>query len=301
MGKDRKFRSLKRKKISFCGNRYTTKNTTGTAEESSNNINLDVQSTPDSQQEATTLTLVEPVQKSNVKLSISHSKVTPILSSPTKSSSINHGIPVPDANSAEKPLKGNRIIDMENLSQAISVLSCPECSDTVQIVEKSKQGLSLEFEICCQMCDWSHTFWSSKKRVNRRGFDINSRMYYAMRSIGRGYKDLIILLYPIDHPPPMCEKNYRRISTNFNTVIKNEAKKIMTTTCEEVRSIKIQLSVNKNESLPASMNITPQGSSSTHSDKSSSSSVIDIGVSVDGTWQRRGYCSLHRYCQGIRY
>ena len=276
-----KFRSLRKGKRKFRGNQYSKIKTCASA-----NIDLNVPFSEAISDIESSSTVNDSAPNSS-KVSVSHAKVIPVDASTPKIKN------VPGKPSGRAQPKGNRFMDMENLSEAISVLACPECSNSVEIIQKNKQGISFQFELYCGDCDWSHTFWSSKKRVNRKGYDMNSRIYYAMRSIGKGYKAIVKFLYLMNHPPPMCEKNYRRISENFNSVIKREAKKIMKAACEEVRSIKNKMSSNQipNPSLPSS---SQSVFASTRSKKPTTASAItDIGVSVDGTWQRRGYVSLN--------
>ena len=91
----------------------------------------------------------------------------------------------------------------------------------------------------------------------------------------------------MDHPLPMTEKNYRTISNIFNQKIKVVAEKLMHEACEEIRGLSLD------------------------------SEFVDTGVTVDGTWQKRGFTSMNgavaaisidtghvvdidmlRYCQG---
>ena len=78
-----------------------------------------------------------------------------------------------------------------------------------------------------------------------------------MRHCGKGYQGLRRFLAIINHPPPMTEKNYRKISHSFTEAARAVALKSMNDAAEDIRC---------NDDV-----------------------VVDIEVSLDGTWQRRGF------------
>lgn len=94
--------------------------------------------------------------------------------------------------------------------------------------------MAFKFKLTCSECDWINLFWTSKKKKKSKSFDINSRMFYAMRRCGKGYQALKTFLTLINHPPPMTEKNYRKIANNFNKAIKKVALEVMQQSCKEV-------------------------------------------------------------------
>ncbi|GFS70672.1 uncharacterized protein NPIL_384751 [Nephila pilipes] len=63
-----------------------------------------------------------------------------------------------------KPLTGNRIIDIELLLCSILQLCCPKCfHDGLLLHEDSRYGLCSSFAIKCKHCDFCTGFSSSKK------------------------------------------------------------------------------------------------------------------------------------------
>ena len=68
----------------------------------------------------------------------------------------------------------------------------------------------------------------------------------------------------MNHPTPMRGKNYRTTSSVFNKNVKNVAKMVMCEAAEEI-----------------------------HSSTSFENDVVDTTVSVDGTWQKRGFTSYN--------
>ena len=91
--------------------------------------------------------------------------------------------------------------------------------------------------------------------IKCKKFDINYKTVYAMRLCGKGYQGLRIFLAIINHPPPMTEKNYRKVSHSFTEAARAVVLKSMYDAAEDIRC-----------------NV-----------------VVDVGVSLDGTWQRRGF------------
>ena len=77
-----------------------------------------------------------------------------------------------------------------------------------------------------------------------------------LRRCGKGYQGLRRFLAIINHPPPMTEKNYRNISHSFTEAARAVA----------LESNDVAEDIHCNDDV-----------------------VVDIGVSLDGTWQRRGF------------
>ena len=91
--------------------------------------------------------------------------------------------------------------------------------------------------------------------------DINYRAVYAARIVGQGYAGLEKFCEMLNLPKPMTNNNFDLISNTFSVAAKEVAEKSMLDAANELR----------------------------HGDDS----ISDIGVSVDGTWQRRGFVSLN--------
>ena len=81
-----------------------------------------------------------------------------------------------------------------------------------------------------------------------------------MRRIGNGLQGLKRFLMLTNHPPPMLERSYRKVGVKFNEGVKSVTEDIMQDACQEIRG---------------------------------SSDFVDTGVSVDGTWQKRGFSSYN--------
>ena len=116
----------------------------------------------------------------------------------------------------ELPL-GYRLFDCGVLCSVFNKMICPGCKKhNLCLKEESKRGLAFKYSILCSglddSCRWSYTFFSSPRAKNNTSksskmFDINSRIVYSMRRLGKGLSGLKTFLYLMNHPPTMSEKN----------------------------------------------------------------------------------------------
>ena len=86
-----------------------------------------------------------------------------------------------------------------------------------------------------------------------------------MRRVGNGYSGKFLML--MNHPPPMTEKNFRKINYMFRDAAKEVSETIMKEASDEIRK-------------------------ENHCE-SGQDDIVDISVPIDGTWQRRGFSSLN--------
>ena len=107
------------------------------------------------------------------------------------------------SSAVEQHIFGNQIIDMNILGNVFNILLCPECSQRgLQLCQITKQGVAMKLHLHCS-CGWGHIFWTSEKPKNVRSFDVNKRIFYSMRRIGKGYNGLKTFLMLMNLPPPM--------------------------------------------------------------------------------------------------
>ena len=164
--------------------------------------------------------------------------------------------------STKRKLDGHRFVDMDIFSNIINCLACPKCFDSNMVVEENyekKKGLASFIHISCNNCEFSKESYTSKtlkKEEVRKGMnphDINYRAVNAARTVGQGYAGLEKFCGMLNLPEPMTNNNFDLISNIFSVAAKEVAEKRMLDAANELRH----------------------------------------GVSVDGTWQRRGFVSLN--------
>ena len=236
----RKDRGKRRKKRGFCGNQHTKKQKQNENDEQQS-INNDV--------DLAVLSCSYTVSEAKL------SKQMPV---------------IPPLN--DERVTGMRFMDMELLGEVFEMLPCPECKQPMlELVEEKRYGLACEMCIRCLGCAWEHSFLNTKK--TERSYQINRRVFYSMRRVGGGYQSLKKFLYLMNHPPPMTEKNYRKVTTVFNNKVKEVANTIMNEAAQELH---VHEPANNNNAV-SDVGVA----------------VSDVGVSLDGTWQKRGHTSLN--------
>ena len=130
-----------------------------------------------------------------------------------------------------------------------------------------KKGLSSHLAVRSD-CGYEKETYTSKtieKETHEKGmktFEVNMRAVYAMRTVGLDHTGLDKICCMMNLSKTiMTVKNFNRISDTLSDVAKHVA----------------ETSMNHAVVLKRISNVD----------------VLDIGVSVDGTWQRRGFCSLN--------
>lgn len=155
-------------------------------------------------------------------------------------------------------ITGNRIFDINILLDVFKDLSCPKClNNALFIDEDSRYGLCSHLNLKCGSCDFIKGFASSNKIVNES--EINARFVYGMRQIGKGFSAAYKLCTTLNLPC-ISKSAYKKQEEKLLKVVSEVAEESMKNAAAEVIT-----KTNSNE----------------------------CGVSVDGTWQRRGFTSLN--------
>ncbi len=153
-------------------------------------------------------------------------------------------------------------IDINCLQIMISFLNCPECSQksvTVQENSSNRMGCCLELYLKCKNCGFMSEACFTSKRQGQF-FEVNRRLVYAMRQSGCGHRDASNFMRVMNMPPPPNPSAYNNHNKALLKVVRRLADETMRTAALRV-----------------------------HQANDSS----ECGVSVDGSWQRRGYSSLN--------
>ena len=183
----------------------------------------------------------------------------------------------PDGNNTENIMSGYRLIDITIFKSLISSLACPDClTVSLEMVEQlpKKKGFASYFSTVCSKCNYSINLYSSKtfspnlskKKVGMKSFEANLRMVYAMRSNGIGFSGLEIFCSVMNLPKPMTRCNYDKLSNLLRDAVKSVAETNMKNADQTIRA---KINVNDDDIQ------------------------VDTGVSVGGSWQRRGFASLN--------
>ncbi|GFU87053.1 uncharacterized protein TNCV_1586411 [Trichonephila clavipes] len=160
------------------------------------------------------------------------------------------------------PVFGNRIVDIELIVEAFAQLRCPKCfAEKVELFEDSRYGLCSHFTLKCKCCDFFFAFASSKKVVNAPVKYQASIWYEADRQRFCWAFKLCSTL----NLPRLTKTAYKNQEAKLLKVVQEVAEESMIKAATEI--------VEKHQNL--------------------SSDIVKCGISVDGTWQRRGYTSMN--------
>ena len=176
-------------------------------------------------------------------------------------------------NKSSSPLKrpsyqckptGFRFADMETFGNVFSCLACPECFQlciSLEEINRKIYGGASFLKLSCGNCTWEHVFYTSKKAG--RAFEVNRRFVYAMRAVGKGRSAAVKFCGLMNLPMPLHGNSYKSQEIALNAAAKKVANETMAEAASEIHSIAGQ------------------------------NDVVETGISADGTWQKRGYSSLH--------
>ena len=184
----------------------------------------------------------------------------PSTSKTTISSKKVHSITSSSINEVET-VCGYRFIDLEILNNVFQLLCCPTCHGALQLFENSekKKGLASFLSVKCH-CGFSHDFYTSTSS-SHQSFDINKRAAYTFRALGHGFSGLTKFTSLMNMPKAMTHNNYDKVVENVSNVVKDVAHETMQDAANEI--------------------------------KREEEEITNTAVSVDGSWQKRGYSSFN--------
>ena len=134
-----------------------------------------------------------------------------------------------------------------------------------------RKGFACLLRLKCPDCCWQHELFSSNKilQTDRRGpksFEVNTRMVVAFREMGKGLKGLQSFGRCMNMPNCLSQKSYDSINKSLQRGYVEVAQASQRKAAAETREKGMTGDVE---------------------------SIVDCNVSVDGSWQRRGYSSLN--------
>jgi len=146
-----------------------------------------------------------------------------------------------------------------------------------------RAGLASHLSLKCYYCQSEHTFPTSSIVYASSGsgnwfYEVNRRTVYALRNIGKGRSALANFCMIMDMPPPVLRDSY---STHVSEVCKASI-----AVCEET----LQSAGRELRRLI----ISSSGDRTLNAD-----SVLDVAVTVDGSWHKRGFSSMYGFVSVI--
>jgi hypothetical protein len=162
----------------------------------------------------------------------------------------------------ETTREGTIFIDLSLLFGVFDeLLKCPECDGCVtsHVDIKKKNGFSHYIVLQCnnENCSWKYCFNSSKKQGY--SYETNVRTVLAFREIGRGHAAMVTFCKIMNMPAPPTRRVFTKVQNKkLLPAVKELANDSMVTNAMKVKEI------NDNG---------------------------ECGISMDGTWQKRGHAS----------
>ena len=166
------------------------------------------------------------------------------------------------------------LMNFSILKYVIEVVSkhCATCraknpNVVLQHLDNERMGFSQKFKISCSSCLWCiNTYTSPKIEKNdspgQNRHTVNTLATIAFREIGKGHEAMKMFNSCMNMPPPMAKKAFASISDDLFGAYEDVANKSMARAADEVKEDK-------------------------------SAEINDCQVTIDGTWQKRGYASLN--------
>ena len=156
------------------------------------------------------------------------------------------------------------------LTPLLQATRCQECScDGMSVTESGKRGLASTFSVACRNCGWT-LYLPTSSRTATGTIEVNRRAVYAFRQIGQGLTGIEKCCGTMNMPPPMSYNSYSEHVKGLNVSTSAVAEKTMADAAMDIRS---------------AANRQPENNAS--------DPPVHCSVYVDGSWQRRGYCSLN--------
>lgn len=159
------------------------------------------------------------------------------------------------------------IVNLNALNELFSkVAICKFCHTPLKIFASNRNGLSCKINIQCHHCDKIYCDNNSQKVSvgNKKLFDINIRLVYALRSIGKGQQAGVTFCAVMNLPSPPR-------FTTYNKILCDAARNV----CNNSLKDAVEHEVLENDGC------------------------TDIAAAFDGSWQRRGYRSLNGVVSAI--
>lgn len=159
----------------------------------------------------------------------------------------------------------NKLIDL------LSSFPCKECfHDNLDVKLDVTKGFSHTLSILCSACG-SKTFFQTSDRIStkeskRPAFDVNRRAVKAFSSIGKGHRALEMFCIAMNMKP-MQFRSYNKHIIALRDVYKDEVNKSLIEARNEVRKC--------------------------YGDLNDDNTILDITVSYDRSWQKRGFTSKY--------
>jgi hypothetical protein len=166
---------------------------------------------------------------------------------------------------SDGPKKGARILEVTGIQSALkNAVCCKECGGPVLFKEElfKREGLCTHPYLFCQSCQTKTAIPFACS--GSRSLAVNRRAVLANKCVGGSYTSLETLCVLLDLPPPVSQHAYQQHMKVIAMGARTEVEESMSRARKELRDL---------------YDVPPD-------------QIINILISCDGTWQKRGFSSL---------
>lgn len=167
----------------------------------------------------------------------------------------------------EGPPDGYRLLNVSAVQALIAALDCPKCHGGELSLRESGTGADLQFVVGCASCGDIVATPHSPSIGKSRQSELAMRLGVVGRDCGIGFTKLTNLFGGLNAPPPMHLKSHQKIAAKVHDAAMLAASEVMKEAAEAVR-----------KGQPAA-------------DTSAENDLLDICITFDGTWHKRGHTS----------
>ena len=174
-----------------------------------------------------------------------------------------------------KEMKGYRVVDCETLGRVVSeACVCSVCTSPLVVVEDlgQRRGLVSNMSICC-----SNTECGKESKISdpydSETKSLNTRSILAMREIGRGCKYMETFFGMMDMLPPVSSRSFMLHNQALAAASMSSAEHSMIAASEYLHQLN---------------GVGPLD-------------TLDVKVTCDGTWSKRGFTAIHGVVVVISY
>ena len=178
----------------------------------------------------------------------------------------------------EKADDGYSMIDLTLLQEAFESSaicnSCKRSDSKLSILRdcRRRHGLAERLIIKCSACS-KETIFNTSRKIQKGKFEVNTRSVLACNTLKGGRKILSSFCGIMNLVSPLAGASYSKHLKSTASIAKDEAEKQMKDAAKRIRKRVLGQSPN--------------------ADKQDEDGAISVAVSLDGTWQRRGYSSRY--------
>lgn len=169
--------------------------------------------------------------------------------------------------------KGNRVISVEALSQFVCLMRCPDCEAQDLCVDEgvgNRRGLVTKLSVFCVSCEWEHIL-TNPYSPEAKG--LNCKSVFGARLMGKGRAGLEIMSAVLDLPPPVTDNSYSDHNVHICGVLRKHAEAEQLAAVGRLR----------------------------HMHKAGPNDIVDVEVTFDGTWSKRGFTAPYGVCVVISW